>query len=219
MASSTYIVGRRKYERPQAILWADNPGTLTDGIFVPNGDEKRSDGASPSFIILTDDNRSDISFTPERIEKRERMINSRMRSYHVADKLKISLSWDMIPSRSFSLDANWDSEGTPTAPAGGTLKTSYPQNVDGNYLYQYTTDGGAGGVDLLDWYETHTGPFWVYLAYDKFNNFDGEDSKYGHLAQYNQIIQMYISDFSYSVQKRGGTNYDFWNVSVSLEEV
>jgi hypothetical protein len=29
---------------------------------------------------------------------------------------------------------------------------------------------------------------------------------------------MFISDFSYSVEKRG-TKFDFWNVSVTLEEV
>jgi hypothetical protein len=29
---------------------------------------------------------------------------------------------------------------------------------------------------------------------------------------------MYITSFNYSVEKRGGTNYDFWNISVTLEE-
>jgi hypothetical protein len=29
---------------------------------------------------------------------------------------------------------------------------------------------------------------------------------------------MYITDFSWNVQKRGGTNYDMWDVSISLEE-
>jgi hypothetical protein len=84
---------------------------------------------------------------------------------------------------------------------------------------EYTVDRGAGGAELLDWYENHQGSFWVYLAYDKYTNFGKDDAAYGHLAQYNQIIEMFISDFSYSVERRGGTNHDLWNVSVTLEEV
>ena len=63
----------------------------------------------------------------------------------------------------------------------------------------------------------------MYMAYDKYTNFptDGEvvNASYGHLAQYNQIMQVYISDFNYSVVKRGGANHDLWNISVTLEEV
>jgi hypothetical protein len=49
--------------------------------------------------------------------------------------------------------------------------------------------------------------------------FGEDDAAYTHLPQYNQLIEMFISDFSYSVVKRGGNNYDFWNISVALEEV
>jgi hypothetical protein len=89
-----------------------------------------------------------------------------------------------------------------------------------NGLTPFTVDGGAGGVEILDWYNNHKGPFWVYLAYDKYINFSKDDqNRYIKLGQYNQIIEMYISDFNYSVQKRGGSNYDFWNISITLEEV
>ena len=88
---------------------------------------------------------------------------------------------------------------------------------------EYTSDGGAGGVELLDWYEGHPEPFWMYLSYDKYSNFKTDeeitDASFGHLAQYNQIIQVYFSNFNYSVVKRGGNNLDLWNISVSLEEV
>jgi hypothetical protein len=84
---------------------------------------------------------------------------------------------------------------------------------------EYTSDGGAGGVDILDWYETHKGPFWMFLAYDKYTNFDNTEDPYAHLNKYNQVIQVYISDFSYTVVKRGATNHDLWNISVTLEEV
>jgi hypothetical protein len=76
---------------------------------------------------------------------------------------------------------------------------------------------GAGGGDILEWYENHKGSFWMYLAYDKYNNF--ENDKYDYLAQYNELIQVYFASFDYNVVKRGGTNFDFWNISLSLEEV
>lgn len=213
MASANYMTGRKKYQRPQAMMWSDNSGTLTNGLYVPNGFEINADPGSETneavldqFLILSDDNRAPIDFQTERIENRKRMINGRMRSYHIADKLKISTSWEMLPSRAYYLRPNYNSS---------TGKSEYYNDRS----LEYTTDGGAGGVDLLKWYETHQGPFWVYLAYDKYSVFGDNDSAYGHLPQYNQLIEMYISDFSYSVVKRGGSNYDFWNISVALEEV
>jgi hypothetical protein len=159
-------------------------------------------------MILSDHNRGELQFTPIRIEQRQRTINGRMRSYHIADKLNMSVSWTNLPSRSYSQDPAFNSAGT-----------SAYKNSTG----EFTSDGGAGAVDLLEWYENHSGPFWMYLAYDKYTNFpvDGEitDASYNHLAQYNQIMQVYISDFNYSIVKRGGTNHDLWNISVTLEEV
>lgn len=205
MASSTYIAGRKKYSRPQAMLWADNPGTLEDGLYIPTDLEVTSydkGTAGNQFIILSDDNRKALDFSVNRIESRERMINGRMRSYHVADKLNLNVSWDMLPSRAFAMSPDFDEAGIPR---GDALK--------------YTTDGGAGGVDILNWYESHQGSFWVFLAYDKHSVFGNGDSAYAHLPQYNQVIEMFFSDFSYSVEKRGGSTHDFWNISVTLEEV
>jgi hypothetical protein len=215
MATAAYLTGRRRYQRPQALLWSENAGTLTSGVYVPTGFEIGAtvpEGTAASlvdqFMILSDHNRGELQFTPVRIEQRQRTINGRMRSYHIADKLNMSVSWNNLPSRSYYQDPAFDSAGT-SPYKGGTG--------------EFTSDGGAGGVDLLEWYEDHQGPFWMYLAYDKYTNFpvDGEitNASYGHLAQYNQIIQVYISDFNYSVVKRGGTNHDLWNISVTLEEV
>jgi hypothetical protein len=83
----------------------------------------------------------------------------------------------------------------------------------------YTSDGGAGGEEMLRWYNDNTGPFWVFLAYDRYTNFGDDNDAYTHLGQYNEIVQMYITSFDYSVEKRGGENHDLWNVSVTLEEV
>lgn len=215
MATSGYISGRKRYQRPQAALWADNPGTLTGGIYVPNGQEVGANTAETDpdllnqFIILSDHNRSEISFTPQRIEQRQRTINGRMRSYHIADKMQINFSWNMLPSRSYFQVAQFN-ESTGISP--------YKNNTQ-----EFTADGGAGGVAILDWYNNHTGPFWMYLAYDNYANFkeDGQivNNSFGHLAQYNEIIQVYFADFNYSVVKRGGDNFDMWDISVTLEEV
>jgi len=228
MATATYMLGRKKYNRPQAMLWAENSGTLTpDKTYVPNGFEVGGDPGSSTdssllnnFLILSDDNRSPINFNTNRIEKRERMINGRMRSYHIADKLSISTSWDMLPSRSFYTLPNFN----PTTGISTSGGFGLPSQLD----EQYTTDGGAGGADMLDWYENHKGSFWVYLAYDKRTNFGDDANSYLHLHQYNQLVEMFISDFQYTVVKRGSTKlvgsdgisgYDFWNISVTLEEV
>jgi hypothetical protein len=212
MATSAYITGRRRYQRPQAILWSDNAGTLTNGLYVPNGYEVGVDvpggtdeNLIDQFIILSDHNRGEMSFSPQRIEQRQRTINGRMRSYHIADKMQMSVSWTLLPSRSFYQNAEFDPD-TGISP--------YQNN-----LQEFTTDGGAGGVEILDWYNSHPGPFWMYLAYDKYSNFGDDNAAFGNLNKYNEIIQVYFSDFNYSVVKRGGNNFDLWNISVTLEEV
>ena len=158
MATNTYMSGRKKYSRPQAMLFSDNPGTKVNGFYIPDGNEigayTGSEGNSGEFLILSDDNRSEIDFKPVRIEKRERMINGRMRSYHIADKLQISVSWDMLPSRSYDTLADFDVNG----------KADMVKTISRPSPLEFTTDGGAGGVELLDWYDNHKGSFWVYLA-------------------------------------------------------
>lgn len=213
MATASYITGRKRYQRPQAMLWSDNSGTLVDGLYIPNGIEVGADPGSETdeslynqFLILSDDNREALDFRPIRIEKRERMINGRMRSYHIADKLQLSTSWQMLPSRSYFTVPEFN-------PTTGISPHSGSNNLE------YTSDGGAGGVEILDWYENHKGPFWVYLAYDKYSNFGKDAEAYAHLPQYNQLIQMYFTDFNYNVVKRGGNNFDFWNIQLTLEEV
>lgn len=210
MADLSYMSGRKQYARPQAMLWADNPGGifrqinpstgLQEDFFLPLGDEVNAQTGEGNFLILSDDNRSPISMQSTRIETKKRMINGRMRSFHVADKKVISVSWDMLPSRAFSGNPEFDLEGKPLSS-----------------LIKHTTDGGAGGVEMLDWYNKNQGSFWVYLAYDNYKNFD--NNEYDNLGKYNQIIEVFFADFKYNVVKRGGSNFDFWNVELSLEEV
>lgn len=204
MSNKDYIVGRQKYQRPQALLFANNPGTIVNGFYVPDGIEVGSGLATVpentgEFLILSDHNRSPIDFKINRLEQRQRTINGKMRSFHIADKLTMSISWSMLPSRSFNQTPFFNEIGKTTAE-------------------EYTVDGGAGGNELLDWYENHYGSFWVYLAYDKYKNFSSTENPYAHLQQYNQVVEMFISSFDYSVQKRGSTNFDMWNISMTLEE-
>jgi hypothetical protein len=208
MATVAYMTQRRKYQRPQSILWSENPGTLVDGLYVPTGyevggnyPEDADPGLIDQFLVLSDHNRNEMDFTSQRIEQRQRTINGRMRSYHIADKLQMSVSWNNLPSRSHDSAPNFSYQNSTTDASA------------------YTADGGAGGVELLDWYENHKGSFWMFLAYDKYKNFENTDNPYLHLNQYNQVIEVYFSNFNYSVVRRGGSNHDLWNVSVSLEEV
>ena len=201
-ATSSYIAGRKRYARPQAMIWSNNSATITEGVRFPIGNEKED------FIILSDHNRGEISIAQQRVETRQRMINATMRSYHVADKITVSCSWNRLPSRSYSRNVNFNTAGQ--AELSGAS--------------EYTVDGGAGGVELLDWYESNSGPFYVYLSYDKYNNDSFKvagnvtDESFNYLSIYNDIRLMYFSNFDYSIEKRGGTNFDFWNINVSLEE-
>lgn len=224
--SAGYVSGRKQFVRPQALIWADVPPTVTsEGKLIPVGYEIGSNiqgisnaNVNNKFIILSDHNRDSLSISTERIEQRQRMANGTMRSYHIADKLSISISWSMLPSRGFEVIPDFDQ-------TSGKPSILTPEDKDGDPPYfahksqQYTADGGAGGGEMLDWYETHTGPFWVLLSYDKYSEFGGDNEARGHLNEYSQTLQMYIADFNYSVVKRGATKFDMWDVSVTLEEV
>lgn len=317
MTSASYMTGRKRYYRPQAMLWSDDPGTLVlknpsnpalGSIYAPTGYEvysktnttlasgtigsitgtiswtfnitgvsdtsnivvggnvsatdgtgsfgtsgtftvvailsstsfrvNKTGGNSPTagtisnivfslsdsqledtFLILSDHNRGEINVSTNRIEQRVRMANGLLRSNHIADKLVLSTSWNMLPSRAYPVRANFN-QTTGLSPNYGL------------YNEEYTVDGGAGGAEMLKWYEEHKGPFWVFLAYDKYTNFGSDDAAHLHLAEYSQIVQMYITDFQYSVVKRGqppvvssspsgpvrSGGYDMWNISVTLEE-
>jgi hypothetical protein len=42
---------------------------------------------------------------------------------------------------------------------------------------------------------------------------------YQNLATYSEVLEVYFSSFTYNVVKRGATNHDLWDISISLEEV
>lgn len=116
---------------------------------------------------ITDHNRSPLSITPERIEKKQRMANGHMRKYVIADKRTFSCDWDMLPK-----------------------KTSQ------------TVDGFWGGEAIEDFYNAQAGSFSLDIT-------DGDGENYTYTVMF--------SEFSKEIVKRGGV--DFWQVSVSMEEV
>jgi len=197
MVSNAYLPGRKKYTRPQAVIFSNNSGGIVEGIPQISGTE------GEDFIVLSDHNRSDISFNTNRLENRKRMVNGHMRSYHIADKMNVSFSYNLIPSRSFDGDPEFNTSGIATDLS----------------LTEYTADGGAGGAELLDWYTSNPGSFYMFLSYDKPQNFSSNESPYANLSKYSDELEVFVSDFSYNVIKRGGTNHDLWDISISLEEV
>lgn len=211
MTTVNYMLGRQKYARPQGMLFANNSGRPDQDVIVPDGTEFED------FIILSDDNREPISFSIDRIENRQRTVNGRMRSFHVADKLEISTSWSRLPSRSYASLPNFNNLGESQLDSGTGIRVPGDQGYSTIPKKFFTTDGGAGGAELLDWYNNNKGSFWVYLAYDNYKNFS-EDGL-NRLNHYSEVVEVFFSDFSYSVEKRGASNHDLWDVSLSLEEV
>lgn len=197
MVSSAYLNSRKKWTRPQAIILSNNSDGILNGVPQISGVERED------FLILSDHNRSEISIKPNRLENRKRMANGHMRSYYIADKLAISTAWSMLPSRGYSGDVTFNSSGI--------------KNED--YLEAFTADGGAGGEELLSWYENNTGSFYMFLAYDKPSNFSANPYSSENLSKYSEVLEVFFSSFDYNIIKRGGLNHDFWNVSVSFEEV
>lgn len=221
MATAEYIVGRKTYRRPQALCFAESePAEINDPTYgmllVPSGNE------FSDFIILSDHGRQALNMGVERLGTQKRGINGRMRSYWIADKLSISVSWDNLPSRGWptgqSINDYVDNAGNHySSPGVGRTLVNSNKSVGINladYSERFTVDGGAGGNELLEWYKGHQGSFWVLLAYDRYPTV----GDYTSLGRYNESIEMFISDFSYDVVKRGGTNMDFWNIDIKLEE-
>jgi hypothetical protein len=176
----------KRWLRPSIMAFSENLPTYDseDEAFVAD------------FKYLTDDNRSPLSVGFERIEFKDRMINGRMRSYHVADKKIFTVSWDLIPSRSIDPDI---------------------KNLDfiSEKFYQeqtLTNENFLSADEMLEWYEENTGEFYLILSYDKQHVFGNDYRKISALCD---IVPVFFDEFSYSVETRGQYN-DLWSVSMSL---
>lgn len=142
---------------------------------------KSNDFNSGANLILSDHGRDPLKVDTERIEHRVRMASGRMRSKFIADKYNFSLSWNMLPSRSF---------------VGGT---------------RVVADGYASATDLLAFYQDVTGQFTMTVY---------SDSGSGSSMSANNVFGVYnvfFDSFDMELEKRG-KNFDFYNVSLSLEQ-
>lgn len=77
MTTQTYLDGRKKYARPQGMMWSTQPPQVIDGKYVPYGleinssDAQASDSVKDQFLILSDDNRDSLKFNTVRLESRK----------------------------------------------------------------------------------------------------------------------------------------------------
>ena len=210
-AGSSYIANRKRWSKPQAMIWSRTPGVVVKsgentGLVSPTGEE------GTNFIVISDHNRAPISMDQQRLESRTRMVSGNMRSYYTDDKTMLSTSWSMLPSRAYQTEMVLGPDANPTEETSPFSQAPYnaiPPNSG------FTADGGAGGTDMLQWYYDTIGPMWVFLAYDRFDNNEGPN-QFGMYCNYVERMKMFFSSFNYSIEKRGVS--DFWNVSVTLEE-
>lgn len=91
------------------------------------------------FVKVTDHNRSALSVSVERIEKKSRMANGTLRRYTVAKKRTWSCSWDMIPSKNGVIGSLSTVDG---GMAGNDIE-DFHDNTDGAFLMQLRQGDGT----------------------------------------------------------------------------
>ena len=183
------MAARRTFSRPQAAIFSDRKFVFTNDEYVAPND--LNEGAMEA-IILPDHARAPIQLGFNRIESRNRMINGTSRAFWTADKMTLQTSWDGLPSR---------------------LAVNGQEYVDGMQMPigdMFLADNAAPAWLLRDWYNGHPESFYVYLSYD-----DGiVNENLG--KRYVEERRMYFTSFGMTLGKRGV--YDFWDISMALEE-
>jgi len=92
------------------------PGNTYDShTAAKNGLATSDKTTATKFRRVTEHNRDPISISTNRIENVQRMSNGTLRKYFIADKLNLSISWEMIPSfRNETVDGGWGAEDLKT---------------------------------------------------------------------------------------------------------
>ena len=146
--------------------------------------------AAGTVIKVTDHGRSALNEDYERIENKQRMADGTLRRYVVAKKRTWSCSWDLIPS------SNNVALGIKTA------------------------DGGMSGEDIENWVKNTDGAFRMVLRRGSAKDVATPNPAEGLLPYSDAnfyICNVMVADFDKEVAKRG--RVDFWNLSITLEEV
>lgn len=148
---------RTTWVRPTLMIFGDSAPTTSDpntGIW----------DLGTNFFYLSDDNRSNVQISLERIEYKKRMINGRMRSYYVADKKSFSVSWQDLPT-------------SASAVSEYRIPTTNRSKI-------------ASAKQMLDWYEDHPGSFYLTLVYDNNESSESVPLKY-RLEYYNVFFESF----------------------------
>jgi hypothetical protein len=152
----------RAYTRPSLMVFS-----LTEPVEGTGANAGKWDFGSSTPLYLTDDNRSPMSITPQRIESKRRMIDGTMRSVHIADKMTFSTSWEALPSRKSRFNP----------PSDGLENT-------------ITSDSFGAGQEIKDWYDANFSDFWMLLVYDV----DVADSPVSGIEKYNVFFDDFSYD-------------------------
>jgi hypothetical protein len=140
---------------------------------------------------ITDHGRSPLSMSNERLGMDKRMVDGTLRRQFVAVKRTWTTSWDNLPSTN-------------------TVAKGYK-----------TVDGGWSGEEMEEFYYTTPGRFRLLLRRGSAigKTPPPEALALGVKYEDNDFygIDVMLTDFSKEVLRRGSV--DFWNVSVSMEEV
>jgi hypothetical protein len=117
------------------------PGnTYSSAVAIRNG-LSQSSATQLRFRRVTEHNRDPLSITTNRIENSQRMSNGTLRKYFIADKLNLSISWEMIPSfRNETVDGGWGAED---------LKTFYESEA-GQGSFRIKLNPTVFSVDLIE---------------------------------------------------------------------
>lgn len=86
------------------------------------------------FTELSEHNRQPLSIDTERIERKQRMANGRMRAWHVADKKVWSVNWTELPhDTNFTVDGKaggeWIMNFMSANPEGFWIKVRLPDGT------------------------------------------------------------------------------------------
>lgn len=139
---------------------------------------------------ITDHGRQPLSMNTERIGFDKRMADGTLRRQHVGVKRSWQVTWNDIPSTN-------------------TVANSYK-----------TVDGGWSGEQIEDFYYTTPGKFRLVLKRGSAINLstpNPAESALPYVDQNFYICNVMLTEFSKEVRKRG--KVDFWNLTVTLEEV
>jgi hypothetical protein len=115
--------------------WPNKYGRSALIVFSSNNLIGANDYNPANDLILTDHGRSEFSFSPQRVETAERMIDGTYRSHYVTEKREFSFSYSDVPSRSLH---------TADTYAGGNEIVNYLKAKAGTFYLKLTRDTATG---------------------------------------------------------------------------